>query len=126
MLYAGSGDAGGHAFVCDGYDGNGLFHFNWGWSGNGDGYYSLSVLNPYESTREDVGSDYCGFCVNERATIYTDPMMEKQPYPIISDTEFYQSSTCRFLGDSVAFYYYAYEADTVFADHAFGTMSEDG
>lgn len=24
---------GGHAFVCDGYDSNNMFHFNWGWGG---------------------------------------------------------------------------------------------
>ncbi len=37
---------GGHSFVCDGYDGNGLFHFNWGWSGMSDGYFSLQAINP--------------------------------------------------------------------------------
>lgn len=37
---------GGHAFVCDGYDGNGMFHFNWGWGGSHDGYYKLSLMNP--------------------------------------------------------------------------------
>lgn len=37
---------GGHSFVCDGYDGNGMFHFNWGWSGMSDGYFSLEALNP--------------------------------------------------------------------------------
>jgi hypothetical protein len=36
----------GHSFVCDGYDGKGYFHFNWGWSGVSDGYYSLDALNP--------------------------------------------------------------------------------
>lgn len=36
----------GHSFVCDGYDGKGYFHFNWGWSGMSDGYYSLDALNP--------------------------------------------------------------------------------
>ena len=39
VLYSGYGSTGGHAFVCDGYDGNGFFHFNWGWGGHGDGYY---------------------------------------------------------------------------------------
>ena len=42
----GSALGGGHSFVCDGYDGNGLFHFNWGWSGISDGYYTLEALNP--------------------------------------------------------------------------------
>ena len=38
--------SGGHSFVCDGYDGNGYFHINWGWSGMSDGYYALDALNP--------------------------------------------------------------------------------
>lgn len=36
----------GHAFVCDGYDGNGYFHFNWGWNGKYNGYFVLSCLRP--------------------------------------------------------------------------------
>jgi hypothetical protein len=37
---------GGHAFICDGYDINGMFHFNLGWDGYGDGYYPLTgVMN---------------------------------------------------------------------------------
>lgn len=35
----------GHAFVCDGYQ-DGLFHFNWGWSGAGNGYFALTSLTP--------------------------------------------------------------------------------
>lgn len=41
VYYAGVSDLGGHAFVCDGYDSNGLFHFNFGWDGVADGYYTL-------------------------------------------------------------------------------------
>lgn len=37
---------GGHSFVCDGYDGNGYFHFNWGWGGVSDGYFALDALSP--------------------------------------------------------------------------------
>ena len=36
----------GHEFVCDGYDTNGFFHFNWGFDGVGDGYYTLLLLTP--------------------------------------------------------------------------------
>ena len=36
----------GHAFVCDGYDENDYFHFNWGWSGKSDGYFMIGALNP--------------------------------------------------------------------------------
>lgn len=38
-------DGGGHAFVCDGYDDNDMFHFNWGWSGSGDAFYVIDGLN---------------------------------------------------------------------------------
>ena len=40
-----TGGNGGHAFVCDGYDENDLFHFNWGWSGSGDGFFAIDELN---------------------------------------------------------------------------------
>lgn len=40
------GKNGAHAFVCDGYQEGGYFHFNWGWEGSGDGYYLLTAMNP--------------------------------------------------------------------------------
>ena len=40
VLYSGSKQDSGHAFICDGYDGNGMFHINWGWNGNSNGYLS--------------------------------------------------------------------------------------
>ncbi len=36
-----------HAYVCDGYDGNGLYHFNFGYSGRGDGWYTFDAMNGY-------------------------------------------------------------------------------
>ena len=39
-------DNAGHAFVCDGYNNNNQFHFNWGWSGSYDGYFSINALTP--------------------------------------------------------------------------------
>lgn len=46
VLYVGYGIDVGHAFVCDGYDGAGFFHFNWGWDGMSDGYFRTSALDP--------------------------------------------------------------------------------
>lgn len=48
ILYYGFSPVGGHAFVCDGYDGtNGdYFHINWGWGGLSDGYFLINALNP--------------------------------------------------------------------------------
>lgn len=46
VLYTGSSSSGGHAFVCDGTDGNGFYHINWGWGGSQDGYFDIAILNP--------------------------------------------------------------------------------
>ena len=35
---------GGHSWVCDGFDGSGNFHMNWGWSGADDGFFPLTNL----------------------------------------------------------------------------------
>ena len=46
VLYGGQASDGGHQFICDGKDGEGLYHINWGWSGSQNGYFDLSFLNP--------------------------------------------------------------------------------
>jgi uncharacterized protein YjdB len=46
VLYSGSNPQSGHAFICDGYDDTGKFHFNWGWGGSKDGYFVTTALNP--------------------------------------------------------------------------------
>lgn len=46
VLYSGQASDGGHQFICDGIDGEGLYHINWGWSGSQNGYFDLSLLNP--------------------------------------------------------------------------------
>lgn len=46
VYYSGSSMDVGHAFVLDGYDQQGLYHVNWGWSGMNNGYYELNTLDP--------------------------------------------------------------------------------
>ena len=43
--YTKDGTRGGHAFICDGYDENDFFHFNWGWQGFDNGFYSVNAMN---------------------------------------------------------------------------------
>lgn len=59
VYYSGFSPTIGHAFLCDGADGDGLYHINWGWSGWSNGYFDITVLN----------SDYSGV---ESATAPTD------------------------------------------------------
>ncbi len=49
MVYCGVATQGGHGFVCDGYqwqDDQVYFHFNFGWAGRGDGYYTVDNICP--------------------------------------------------------------------------------
>lgn len=46
VLYSAVSSAGGHAFVMDGYTNDGLFCFNWGWSGQANGAYSINNMAP--------------------------------------------------------------------------------
>lgn len=58
VLFSGQASDGGHLFVCDGYDSNGLYHFNWGWGGVSNGYYEISALDP---NNQGIGGTPGGF-----------------------------------------------------------------
>ncbi len=44
VYYSGHSTDGGHAFVCDGYNDDDFFYFNWGWSGSGDGFFDFDQI----------------------------------------------------------------------------------
>lgn len=72
VLYKGSSPSVGHQFICDGYDGNGFFHINWGWSGSSDGYYLLSLANP-STTGSGGGMAYDGYTFGQGVIIGLKP-----------------------------------------------------
>lgn len=49
MYYSGYSNSGGHAFVCDGYDDSDNFHFNFGWGGSSNGYYTLYTVGGFSN-----------------------------------------------------------------------------
>lgn len=68
ILYSGQSSDGGHEFVCDGTDGNGLYHINWGWGGYQDGYFDVTILNPDKGgagsgNAPDGYNQYCSMIV---------------------------------------------------------------
>ncbi|MCT4615723.1 MAG: C10 family peptidase [Marinifilaceae bacterium] len=44
LIVDGSNGSSGHAFILDGYDGKGNYHFNLGWGGYSNAYYSLDKI----------------------------------------------------------------------------------
>jgi Peptidase C10 family/Spi protease inhibitor/Secretion system C-terminal sorting domain len=67
VLYGGSDtDGSGNQFICDGYDSDNLFHFNWGWSGSYNGYFELSSLN---CLNPGIGGGTGGFSIGQDMVI---------------------------------------------------------
>ncbi len=54
IYYSGASEAGGHAFVLDGYNNNDQFHFNWGWNGYADGFYTLTTMQGFTQSQAMV------------------------------------------------------------------------
>ena len=125
VQYNGIASGSGHSFICDGYDGYGMFHINWGWSGENDGYYVLSVLNPYYDA--SLGrATRLGFCRNQSAVIGIQPPSEGILPPLPGRVEIYNISLA---SDSVVTYKF-YLGGTTYPeptqDYALGTIEADG
>ena len=72
VIYCGSTKSGGHTFICDGFDGNGMFHFNWGWNSRNNGYFLLNVLNPEDQGARRASGVY-SFVKNQGAIVGFQP-----------------------------------------------------
>jgi hypothetical protein len=79
ILYAGFGSGGGHAFVCDGFDGGGNFHFNWGWGSAYDGYFAINALNPGGT---GTGGGTGGYNSNHQAILGIEPPAVTQNFSL--------------------------------------------
>lgn len=70
VYYAGSAmNLEGHAIVLDGIDENGMFHINWGFAGDYDGYFRLDVLSLREPENEHKDFNENGFFCNQEALV---------------------------------------------------------
>lgn len=82
LLYRGSG-SGGHAFVLDGMQNSNLFHFNWGWSGSYNGYFTINNLRPGGG---DFTSDQAAIFALEPAETDIEYCNEYNTFTALSDT----------------------------------------
>lgn len=82
VIYSGTDPTdGGHAWVCDGYQGTDFFHMNWGWGGSYDGYFYLNNLTAGGSTFSDwqgavmniypPTASYPSYCSGSQTVTYT-------------------------------------------------------
>ena len=84
VLLSGYNSEAGHAFVCDGYDGNRCYHINWGWGGQSDGYFLMNSLNP---SSQGIGGSGDGYSSGLGAVIGALPdNYEQKPLTIANAT----------------------------------------
>ena len=69
VAMSGSSSGGAHAFVLDGFDGENLFHVNWGWGGGSDGYFLLQILNPGDSSGAGASTSSDGYSMGQDVLI---------------------------------------------------------
>ena len=73
VLMSGQSSGGGHAFVVDGFDGDELFHINWGWGGHCNGYYRLAIANPTDKQGTGAGDSADGYSMYQFAVVGAQP-----------------------------------------------------
>lgn len=73
VFYFGTSSGGGHAFLVDGFDGDEMYHVNWGWGGHCDGYYLLTLANPTDKQGAGAGSAIDGYSMSQGAIIGAQP-----------------------------------------------------
>ena len=78
VLYDGNSGNAGHQFICDGYNGEGLFHLNWGWGGGSDGFFVLSLANPSEKGIGG-GNGTGGYAFGQGAILGFQPAVDNEP-----------------------------------------------
>ena len=120
--YNGSGSAGGHAFVCDGYDSNNNFHFNWGWSGQNDGFFALTSLNPGSG---GAGGGGYNFTNNQSAIFGIEPAATiAAPTNLTYTLDETQEITLSWTGVSDAASYNVYRNNSLIGNTTSTTYSE--
>lgn len=82
ILYGGFASDGGHQFIADGYKKGGYYHINWGWSGDSDGYFLLSALDP---SSQGAGGASSGFNTGQDAVIFIRMPRENSVRPTTID-----------------------------------------
>ena len=126
IYYSGRNGSAGHAFVCDGYDGNGYYHINWGWGGTSDGNFLLSALNP---NTQGTGGSSSGYNLSQSALIGAIPNGEvirltTQSISLTGSTEYQISSSSNSISVPVKMTLKNLTGSTYSFDRAIGLYSK--
>lgn len=124
IYYSGSSQGGGHAFVVDGVDDEGLYHVNWGWNGSSNGYFLISVLNPGDNTGIGASSTDDGYIMNGAAIFGAQPAVNPGEYSIYQ--EILSSQYIGRSGLTIAYAFYNYTGKAAKFDCGIAIEDADG
>lgn len=79
VYYDGASSGSGHAFVIDGYGGDDYFHVNWGWGGDSNDYFLLTILDPNNNTGAGATSSSDGYSFDQGAIFGAQPNTGMSP-----------------------------------------------
>ena len=97
VLISGFSSGGGHAFVIDGFDGDNLFHLNWGWGGGSNGWFLVGILNPGDNSGIGASSSSDGYSMSQRAlfNLRLPRTPKSEGYLTVSDASIYNNTSIR-------------------------------
>jgi len=103
VLFCGVDESdGGHCFVLDGIDSDGLYHVNWGWDGQLNGYFDVTILNA-EGAGTGASSNNDGFSYSQQMLVNTAPqgkLSNGRYYPTLYS--YYEDETLNISTGSVS------------------------
>lgn len=108
IYYTGRDNDGGHAFVLDGADLQGRYHFNLGWGGSGDGYYYFNDIS--------IGHGGAGGNPTYTFNLSQSAIFGVEPIETQLDTVDYYDTVCP---DASRYYFYDYDVPAEDGDHYF-------
>lgn len=73
LFYCGQSSGLGHAFVVDGYGGDDYFHINWGWGGQSNDYFLLSILDSNNNSGSGASKSADGYSFGQGAIFGIQP-----------------------------------------------------
>ena len=89
IIYGGvASNEDGHQFVCDGSDGEGLYHINWGWPDDSDGYFDITLLDP-EVRGTGAGTSANGYNRDCSVIIGIAPDNGREDEPLVKEHSLY-------------------------------------
>ncbi len=103
LYYSGHDTSGGHAFVLDGADLEGRYHFNWGWNGSYNGFYGINDVAPRHG---GIGSNATHSFNSEQQAIF-----RILPVPEHFDSVTIYDTICRDM-TTYTFHEYNFNANT--------------